>query len=180
MENRTAKATEQFQDTAVADAYPAPRFSFDFAPTGMTIDTSSGAISWMPTMQQLGASTVIVRATNGAGFDQANFTVTVTGPDAVTTPGAPLNFNVGNSFPNPVSEALGQSVFIPVDAQIPVVLTVRLFTTLGAEIFSYTTESLNSGSHELEINTSALRCGTYFYSVTDGRTMHRGAIVVIP
>ncbi len=178
--NQKVKATRLFLDTAKADAFPAPRYSFDFAPTGMTIDTASGAMSWTPTMQQLGKTAVIIRATNSAGFDQANFDITVDDPNPVTTPGAPLNFTVGNSYPNPVSAAQDQSVFIPVDVRTAVTLTVKIFSILGAELFSYSTAPLIAGSHALDLSIAALHCGTYYFSVTDGSAVHRGAIVVIP
>ena len=55
-------------------------FSLVVAPTGATIDASSGLISWTPTAAQVGSNNVTVRATDdgvGTLFAEQNFTVTV-------------------------------------------------------------------------------------------------------
>jgi glucose/arabinose dehydrogenase len=60
---------------------PAPTFSLPTAPAGMTINTSTGLISWTPT--STGAFNVVVRASNGAQTDQS-YTLTIS-PDAPPT-----------------------------------------------------------------------------------------------
>jgi len=46
---------------------PAPTFSLSMAPSGMTIDSTTGVITWTPTSKQTGWENVAVRATNSAG-----------------------------------------------------------------------------------------------------------------
>ncbi len=53
-------------------------YSLDVSPSGMTIDASSGLISWTPTAVQNGEHSIIVRVEDGAGgFDTQNFVLTV-------------------------------------------------------------------------------------------------------
>ena len=56
-------------------------FSLDVAPSGMTIDATSGLIQWTPAISQLGDHNVTVRVTDADGlFDTQPFTITVTEP----------------------------------------------------------------------------------------------------
>jgi glucose/arabinose dehydrogenase len=50
-----------------AEGLPEPTYSLDVAPAGMTIDASSGLISWVPTTE--GQETITVRAQNGVQPD---------------------------------------------------------------------------------------------------------------
>ena len=64
--------------TVTATGFPTPAFSLTTAPTGMTINASSGLISWTPTAAQLGSNAVSVTATNGVNPNAVQtFTVTV-------------------------------------------------------------------------------------------------------
>ena len=53
--------------TIQATGNPAPTFSLTAAPAGMTIDPSTGVISWTPTANDVGEKSVTVRATSVAG-----------------------------------------------------------------------------------------------------------------
>jgi hypothetical protein len=91
--NTTAVIGAQFTDAINAFGLPAPTFSLTAAPTGMTIDSASGLISWTPTSGQLGAQTVTVQATNASGTDTKTFTVT--GVPDTTPPTVPQNLTLG-------------------------------------------------------------------------------------
>src|SRR4029450_13344345 len=58
-----------------ATGVPAPTFSLFDAPEGMTIDPSTGLVTWTPT--QTGGCAVHVRAENDQGTDGVGFSVTV-------------------------------------------------------------------------------------------------------
>ena len=73
-----AQLSETFSHTAMADGVPAPQFSLDVAPPGMTVNPGSGEIFWVP--QEAGEVAVSLRASNG------------TAPDAVQS----LTITVGN------------------------------------------------------------------------------------
>lgn len=58
-----------------ATGKPSPQFSLTTAPTGMTINATTGVINWVPTTA--GATNVTVVATNSAGTVNQSFTVQV-------------------------------------------------------------------------------------------------------
>lgn len=82
-----------FTDQINAFGLPAPTFSLTAAPSGMTIDSGTGIISWAPVTGPLGAQTVTVEADNASGTDTKTFTVTVV-PDT-TPPTVPQNLTLG-------------------------------------------------------------------------------------
>ncbi|MDN5203126.1 Ig-like domain-containing protein [Fulvivirgaceae bacterium BMA10] len=65
----------QFQIDAAGN--PAVTYALTTFPTGMTIDSQTGLISWTPTIGQAGDHTVEVSITNLLGSDSESFTVTV-------------------------------------------------------------------------------------------------------
>lgn len=84
-------------------------FSLVTAPAGMTINATTGLISWTPTAGQGGANAVTVRATDpGALFASQSFTVTVNQPDTITVTKAQFTLSKnqwevqGTSLPAPV------------------------------------------------------------------------------
>ncbi len=58
-----------------ATGVPTPTYSLLIAPTGMTIDTNTGLIQWMPTNS--GTYNVTVKASNNLGEDSQSFSITV-------------------------------------------------------------------------------------------------------
>ncbi|MDY7080715.1 MAG: LamG-like jellyroll fold domain-containing protein, partial [Chloroflexota bacterium] len=56
---------------------PAPTYALVVSPTGMTIDTLTGLISWTPMIAQEGNHNVQVQASNSEGTDTQNFTIIV-------------------------------------------------------------------------------------------------------
>jgi hypothetical protein len=75
----TAATTGQLYSYDVeANGNPAPSFALLVAPTGMTIDATTGVISWTP--DTAGSFDVTVDATNSAGMVSQSFTITVVEP----------------------------------------------------------------------------------------------------
>lgn len=69
------------------------------APTGMTINASTGEISWTPTAQQTGQHAVLVRATDLAGnFIDQSFNVTVENSAPTLNPIGPKSVNEGETL----------------------------------------------------------------------------------
>jgi RHS repeat-associated protein len=76
----TAVVNEAYvYDVEANDANGDPiTYSLEVAPTGMSIDPGTGLINWTPTDLQVGANPVTVRATDGSGYQDQSYTVTVT------------------------------------------------------------------------------------------------------
>lgn len=65
---------------------PLPTYSLTTAPAGMTINASSGVISWTPTVEQAGAHSVTVVAENLHGSDAQTYTIDVVDNTLPTSP----------------------------------------------------------------------------------------------
>ena len=75
-------------------------FSLDVAPTGMTIDATSGLIQWTPANAQVGSNAVATRVIDAGGlFDTQSFSVSVVNVNnapVVTPSGAMNTYTAGN------------------------------------------------------------------------------------
>gem|GEM_PF-2954923 len=58
-------------------AVGSPSYALTTAPSGMTIDTTTGLISWRPTSAQQGTQSVTIQTSNVAGTNSQSFTITV-------------------------------------------------------------------------------------------------------
>ncbi len=78
--------------TASASGTPAPTYSLVSAPAGMTIDSTTGLVSWTPTYAQesAGNNSFTVQATNYSGTATKTFNVAVApqAPTGLTGTGA--------------------------------------------------------------------------------------------
>lgn len=75
--NATLPATSSYSYPLVVSGSPAPALSLTSAPTGMALDVSTGLLSWVPTVDQVGVQTIQVRASNSEGSSSTSFTITV-------------------------------------------------------------------------------------------------------
>ncbi len=58
------------------------RFALETFPDGMTMDTTTGLIQWMPAANQIGSHEVVIQVDDGrGGMAEQSFTLTVTGDD---------------------------------------------------------------------------------------------------
>jgi hypothetical protein len=76
----TATAGQAYSYDVQASGNPAPTFSLTVFPSGMTINASSGLISWTPA--SAGSADVIVEAASSAGSDSQSFSISVAEPPA--------------------------------------------------------------------------------------------------
>ena len=84
-----------FSYKVIALGNPRPTFSLISGPTGMTINSVSGLLTFTPAANQVGNSTVVVRATSAQGIAEQTFTVTVPPPPGdVTPPTAPASITL--------------------------------------------------------------------------------------
>jgi hypothetical protein len=79
-----------YQYQVLSTANPQATYSLTTAPSGMTINTSTGLISWTPSASQIGSFSVTVQASNSAGGTSQSYTGTVAAP----SPTNPSGFSV--------------------------------------------------------------------------------------
>ncbi|MEY4916642.1 MAG: hypothetical protein RL616_555 [Verrucomicrobiota bacterium] len=93
----TVQALSTFSYKVIAFGNPRPVLSLVSGPAGMNFNPANGQMTWTPTTNQVGTSSVLFRATSSAGVAEQTFTITVTPiPPPVgdiTPPTAPTTFN---------------------------------------------------------------------------------------
>ncbi|GEM_PF-6850678 len=83
----TAVAGQLYSYTAAATGSPEPVYRLSEAPSGMSIDSVSGEVKWVPTRNQKGRNSVRVSAVNLAGSAEQQFSIYVmTVPMITSTP----------------------------------------------------------------------------------------------
>ncbi|MCX6873699.1 MAG: putative Ig domain-containing protein [Verrucomicrobia bacterium] len=84
--------THTFSYKAIAIGNPRPVISLAAAPSGITLDATSGCIVWTPAATQTGSHRVTVRATSSAGVAEQTFAISVTPiPTDTIRPTAPAS-----------------------------------------------------------------------------------------
>lgn len=159
----TALVGQAYNYTVTADGVPAPTFSLGSgAPAGMSINSTTGKITWTPTSGQIGPRNVTVIATNENGADQQSFTITVNMKPVITsTPpnsavvGNPYTYDVNaNGFPAPTYQLVTKPSGMNIDASSGLItwtptstasanVLVRVFNAYGEATQSFTI-SVNS------------------------------------
>lgn len=81
--DKWAKVNESFACTVYATGDPAPVYLLTSAPGGMAIGATTGVITWVPTITQVGKWSVSVEATNSEGSDEKTFNVQVPVPPQI-------------------------------------------------------------------------------------------------
>jgi hypothetical protein len=160
-----------YQATAVDDDHDALAWSLVNGPVGMTIDSSSGLVSWEPTTSDLGAN--VSQTTK-------SFSIAVSDPYGATSIQAatlvlrPTNLApVIDSFP-PTLASLGQDYFYPVVAKDPDQgdLTYAISHTLPTNTPAVNLPTFVSGSQTLRWRPADALVGTVVdlrITVTDDR-----------
>lgn len=159
----TANASAIYAYQALATGSPAPTFALISGPAGMTVDGATGAVLWTPTLDQVGAQPVTLRASNAAGSVDQSFTIDTQplAPAFTSTPPLVANVNVAYVYeatavgaPSPsfallagpegmsVDPATGLTLWTPVEAQLgaqPV--TIRAASSAGFADQSFTIDT---------------------------------------
>lgn len=91
-------------------------YSLDTVPTGMTITTCTGEITWTPSVNQAGDHTVVVAVSDGANRTTQRFTLSVFGVQQAAS--VPISAATGGTVTvnNPNSAINGLSIDIPPNA----------------------------------------------------------------
>jgi RHS repeat-associated protein len=157
-------------------------FSLPTAPAGMTIDASTGLITWTPTLGQVGNTGVTVRVTDAGGLtaEQA-FTIAVSPPAPVNLPpsitstpvttataDAPYGYDLEATDPNP-GDTLTWSLITA-----PAGMTIDPATGL----IQWTPSAAQAGDHPVEAKVQD--AGGLFVTQTYTLTVNAAAVCVPP
>ena len=91
--NLNASTDTVYSYNVNATGNPEPTYSLESNPSGMTINATTGLISWQPTAGQEGTQSVTVRASNTVGFVEQSFEITVLGDTIAPTIPADFTFD---------------------------------------------------------------------------------------
>jgi len=153
-EQRIAPNTA-FSYQVLVDARPAPEFSLNAGPSGLTIDSNSGLIQWTPDDTQHGRHVVLFQATNRVGMQQQSFDIEV--DDTVPVHEAPpSSWSIDAPWPQPASSVL----HIPVRGIYDGELSLDVYDVLGRRVLS-TISRISSDKALVSIPVDALVNGVY-------------------
>lgn len=112
------------------------------------------------------------------GFPDSNWALSLTGTDATVAneDGAVARrVTLGQNFPNPV---VSGATAIPFSLESAQNVTVAVFDALGREVTA-TAATFSAGEQSVQIDTSALPNGVYFYRINAGDTTQTRKMVVM-
>lgn len=129
-------------------------YSLTTAPTGMTINATSGQIAWTPTASQIGARAVAVRVADPAGLSAAqSFSVTVTAanaaPQITSTPLTSATVGVAYAYRVTATDANGDTLSYSL-TQAPAGMTIN--ATSGQ--IAWTPTSVQTGPQAVTVRVA--------------------------
>jgi N-acetylneuraminic acid mutarotase len=95
--NTSASWGDLYHYQVLSTANPQATYSLTSAPSGMTINSSTGLISWTPSVSQVGSFSVTVQASNSAGQTSQSYTGAVVAPSPTAPTGLIVDAAGGDS-----------------------------------------------------------------------------------
>ncbi|MCX4030004.1 putative Ig domain-containing protein [Endozoicomonas sp. SM1973] len=148
-------------------------YRLEVAPTGMTINPTSGLINWTPTQQQIGVNSVSVRVTDSkGGVTSQQFTVTVNAvvnksPVITSSPGTAANAGQAYRYTVTATDADGDSLTYQLEAA-PKGMTINA----NSGLISWTPANNQQGANEVvvraEDGNGGIATQTFTIHVTAG------------
>ncbi|RME52192.1 hypothetical protein D6783_05570, partial [Candidatus Woesearchaeota archaeon] len=149
--------TPYFYDVNATDANNDPlTYNLTTAPSGMTINTSTGLISWTPTQSQVGNHTVAIIVEDGTGLnDTQNYTLTVsnvnddpvitTSPVTSATVNEPYVYDVNATDSDPTNDTLTYALELA-----PSGMSINA----SSGLIEWTPSVGQEGAHNVSVNVS--------------------------
>ena len=179
----TGRANQLYQYQVTADAEPAATFSLDTYPTGMTINSTSGLITWTPTPAQVGQHQLKVLAINPVGTDQQAFTV-----DVLTAVGIePVNnvsqYVLSQNYPNPVVRSDNPVTSISFSLPIASHIVLDVVDLYGQVVANVLNQMVDAGVHAVPFNTQSAQMsipsGQYLLRMSSGSQIMTRMMTII-
>lgn len=74
---------------------------------------------------------------------------------------APAEFSLSQNYPNPFNPTTTINFGLAADANV----TLKVYNALGQEVATLISNEMKAGTHQVELNASALSSGVYFYRI---------------
>ncbi len=106
----TVEVNQVYSYQATSTGRPAPTYSLVANPAGMSVNATTGLVSWTPTVPQFGIQTVTLRASSTDGTADQTFSVNVTAPPPSSVTGLVASNITETSFTlswNPSTALIG-------------------------------------------------------------------------
>ena len=94
-----------------------------------------------------------------------------TGASKMAVPGiptyvksVPIEFALGNSYPNPFNPSTTIDFEIPVDSRV----VLKIYNLAGQEVATLKNETMSAGKHSITWDAKGMPSGVYFYKLTSG------------
>lgn len=142
------------------EARPTPTFALDAGPSGLTIDATTGRISWTPTDANIGTHVVLLRATNAVGMHQQSFEIDVDATVAVTPLPEPTSWRIRALHPTPAREQLR----VDIDSRAAGIAELRILDLLG-RVEYHGSQHISAGGNALTLPLSTLSEGMHLLLV---------------
>lgn len=160
---QTIPPDEEFTLDPAVDARPAPTFTLNAGPDGLSIDDASGRLSWTPASAQEGRHVVLFTASNRAGNGQQSFEIVVDDPTAITTLADNRSFALRNHYPQPARHTLT----LQLHSRLAQVLHITVYDLLGRQLLGRSME-MNSGNFLMTLPVNHLANGLYSCRISNG------------
>jgi hypothetical protein len=178
----TGKVGQLYSYQVTADAEPAATFSLGSFPTGMTINSTTGLISWTPDATQAGQYNLKVIATNTVGSDQQAFTVDIGPATAVDPISDAAGYLLGQNYPNPVFRADNPVTYVSFTLPATAHVSIEVVNVYGEVVAKLFDGMETAGQHAIAFDTQATRhilpAGQYLVRMTSG-TVTRSRMMTI-
>jgi len=142
---------------------PPPSFSLVTSPVGMTINDSTGLITWTA---ELGTYPITVRVENVYGISEVSFVLNVDSAETTIKYNSPkpTKFSLMQNYPNPFNPSTKISYSIPRSDFV----TLKIYDLLGKEIQTLISEFQQPNIYNIYFDASKLSSGIYFYRLQVG------------
>jgi hypothetical protein len=75
--------------------------------------------------------------------------------------GVPSKYELSQNYPNPFNPSTKIDFSLPIDSKV----SIKLYDISGKEVMNVMSEQRSAGYHTVNINSTALSSGTYFYQI---------------
>ena len=145
----------------------------------LSIDTATGLINGIPSLDDIGYTTVAVEVADGkGGTDSQTYTLNVLEPVGIGEKGnmsLPNRYMLEQNYPNPFNPVTTIGYALPKSGEV----TLIVYNLRGKEIASLVDGKQPAGNHEVTWDASNVASGIYFYQLQAGDFVQTRKMVLL-